>query len=85
MAIKYKSRWEEIEKVEIDRETDTSVWLKGEKYSVRKNTSWDNYHDTFEEAKDFIRQRELREIQNLESSIEYHREKIKKIEAIEAF
>lgn len=85
MAIKYKSRWEEIEKVEIDRETDTSVWLKGEKHSVRKNTSWDNYHDTFEEAKEFLRQQELKDIRNYESSIEYHRDKLKKIEAIEAF
>ena len=85
MAIKYVASFERIKKVEIDRETDQSVWLKGKKDPIRKTNSYECYCNTFEEAKDFLRQKELNDIKNYESSIEYHRDKLKKIEAIEAF
>jgi hypothetical protein len=85
MKIKYKTRWEEISKVEIDRETEISVWLKGKNNSVRKMTSWECYFDTFSEAKEHLRQVELKEIKSYEKSIEYHREKLKKIESIQEF
>ena len=85
MKIKYKTRWQEIEKVEIDRETEISVWLKGEKNSVRKMTSWECYFDTFVEAKEHLRQVELKKIKSYENSIEYHKEKLSKIDKIKEF
>ncbi len=46
---KYLSRWQEIKKVEIERETEASVWVKGSKRA--KSTSWERYHDTYEDAR----------------------------------
>lgn len=41
-----------IGKIEIERETESSVWINGRKHS--KRSSWDNYFPTREEAKDFL-------------------------------
>lgn len=37
-----------IEEIEIEKETDSSVWVRGRR--LGKNTSWDTYHDTWEAA-----------------------------------
>lgn len=85
MAIKYKTYFESIQKVEIDKETKDSVWLNGNKYSVRKINSYESYHDTFNEAKEYLKQKQLKEIESLKNSIKYYEDKLEKIEAIEEF
>lgn len=85
MAIKYKTYFEEISKVEIDRETETSVWLKDHKHSVRKINSYESYHNTFKEAKEHLIQIQLKEIARIESSINYYQDKLLKIEKIKEF
>ena len=52
--IKYKcNNWEvKITKVEVERETDKCVWINGRRNS--KESEYDNFFDTFEEAKEFI-------------------------------
>lgn len=50
-----------IEAVEVERETESSVWVvdtwRGERGNTRrhaKRSDWDNYFDTWEEAKAFL-------------------------------
>lgn len=44
-----------IEKVEIKKETDKSVWTKYGR--TAKNGRWDQYHDTWQQAKDYLKER----------------------------
>ena len=39
-----------VKPVFVDRDTDKSVYIKGRRHAKRGN--WDNYYNTFEEAKD---------------------------------
>ena len=41
-----------IEEVDIEKETDKSVWINGRRLSRR--SSWDSYHDTWDDAKKFL-------------------------------
>ena len=41
-----------IEEVEVDRETDVSVFI--DKHRHAKRSSYHNYFDTWDEAKDFL-------------------------------
>ena len=50
---KYKQWLGEIRKVEIKRESEHSVWLKGGRRE-KKRTNYQNYFDTWEEAMDHI-------------------------------
>lgn len=47
-----------IEEVEVERETDQCVWIKryGDKKPCRTNkrSSYENYFDTFEEARGYL-------------------------------
>jgi hypothetical protein len=52
----------------------------------RHNKSgWETYHNTFAEAKESLRQKQLKEIENLKNFIKYYEDKLEKIEAIEEF
>lgn len=42
----------EIEEVEVERETDKSVWVKGNRYL--KRSEWSNFYKRREEAKGHI-------------------------------
>lgn len=42
----------EIETVEVERETDKSVWINGQRNA--KRTDWFNYWNTFIEAKNHL-------------------------------
>lgn len=52
--IKYLTHRREakITPIEVERETAKYVWIKGRRHG--KRTEWDNYFDTWEEAKDFL-------------------------------
>ncbi len=61
MKHKYKSYLNTITKVEVDeRETKHSVWINGKKRA--KVTNWDNYHDTWAEAKQHLMWRALQRV-----------------------
>lgn len=58
---KYKTagNWNaKIEVVECERETDSCVWVRGgfskAERRYNKKSSYDNYFDSFQEAKDFL-------------------------------
>ena len=43
-----------IQIFECERETDVNVWIDGRQY--KKRSTWHGFHDTFEEAKNFLLQ-----------------------------
>jgi len=55
----------EIKKIEIERETEKQVVLRPDTWNPKgrrenKISEYDNWHDTFEEAREFLLQREYR-------------------------
>lgn len=52
MITKFKTsgiNFSKIDKVEVERETESSVWIGGRRRS--KNTDYECYHDTWNDAK----------------------------------
>ena len=52
---KYKAYYysrPEVEKVEVEKETESSVWIQGRREV--KETQYSAFFDTFQEAKDFL-------------------------------
>ena len=80
MGIKYRTCLNTIEKIEIDRETDKSVWVNGQRQA--KAGGYYAYFDTFGEAKGFLITTVLAEIRNAENSINYQKRELDKIKAI---
>jgi hypothetical protein len=55
MSIKYRTRglsFPGIDAIEVERETEHCVWINGRKSN--KVGSWENYHDTWEQAHAFL-------------------------------
>lgn len=48
MIVKYKTRWDKIEPVEVERETEGSVWVDGRR--TAKTSTWASYFDSWAEA-----------------------------------
>ena len=82
----------EIEKVEIIKETDKTIWIKkknsnGKEYisQSRKESSWNCYFDTFDEAKQSLIDKNIKDFESLNQRIESNRKEyaeIKKLEEI---
>jgi len=57
-VIKYRTRWDEIEAVEVLRETDKMVFLPGRGRSKEereaKRSDYQNWFDSWDEAKAFL-------------------------------
>lgn len=53
MVIKYKTGYgEKISQVEIEKETDSSVWIRGSRSA--KKSEYAHYHDSWEAAKQHL-------------------------------
>lgn len=70
MVKKYiaKSGCIEIQPVFIERETDSSVWINGRRKS--KQSEYENYFDTIDEAKQFIIQKAKNEVSQYQNRLE---------------
>lgn len=80
IMIKYKATdyLNRIEKVEIERETDKSVWYKsqsGRMMTDRKVTNDIGFFDTWEEGKEFLLKLADNEVQRVRKSLEYYKAK----------
>lgn len=42
----------EIDEVEVEKETEKSVWINGDRHS--KSSSYNTYHNSFEDAKNHL-------------------------------
>ena len=76
---KYRTRWQEIELVEIEKETESCVWIKGRK-SLKRST-FESYHDTEYDAKGFIIGEAEDNLTAAERSVEYCKQKLEKAKA----
>lgn len=85
MMYKYRRGYaDKIERVEITRETDKSVWLKvprGER-KAKKLSRYEVYYDTFEEAKECLIASIKNKIRQAEIKIEFATEELKETEAL---
>jgi len=73
--IKYRTGGyqKEIEKVEVEKESEKSVWINGR--SHLKRSSCKNYFDTFEQAKKHLVTNGQKHITLCEGRLEYAQEK----------
>jgi len=67
--IKYKAdKWgNDLEVVEIEKETDNSVWVKGRRNA--KSNSYEAYFDTIQQAKEWVISIADRDILSAENSL----------------
>jgi hypothetical protein len=78
---KYKIRFDEIHEYEVIKETKTQlVFINevGEEKREYKLTSWYSWHDTYEDAKQFLIAEQTNEINKYNKQIEFCKEKIEK-------
>lgn len=81
MKIKFKTYSEKIEKIEISKESETSVWdMKNRRHN--KQSSYENYFDSFQDAKNYLIKKQEDQIKGYERNIQYCKENIDKINLI---
>lgn len=83
---KYKTtHGSQIEKVEILRETDQSVFIDrwGKEARRSKRGEYCNYFDTFDEAKQYLMQESQGKIENLHIQLGYETKELAKIVKME--
>lgn len=83
MIIRYMTGgWDkEIETKEVERETEKCVWIGGNRHL--KWTSWHKYHDTWEDAKDYLLCVAKRKVESHEGQLVSAKESLSKIEKLE--
>ena len=84
--IKYCTKSSQIEACNVLRETDKMVflprsWGDGETKQL-KRSDYQNWHDTFEDAQQFLIDNAQSEIDRLRGQIEYVENKLEKIKAM---
>ena len=80
--IKYRtSGWEhDIERVEVERETEHSVWIKGRRRS--RWTSYEKYHDTWHNAHAYLKSKAEQTLETNERYLEEYRKELAEIKAM---
>ena len=72
---------EKIVKVVITRESESSYW--SDKFGMeRKSSSWHQYFDTFEEAKNYLINKYIKAIKGLQNNLESAENKLKDVESL---
>jgi len=69
-----------VEIVEVEKETDKSVWINGRRNS--KRSSYENYFDSLLEAKNYLYKRQESRIRLAEAQIKAAQERISIIDLI---
>ena len=78
----YRARWEDVEPVNVERETDKFVIftnLRGLEIKELKISEHQSYHKSPEEAFQYLRDKRLKEIEKYKSWIKICEEKIDEI------
>lgn len=74
-----------IEEVELIRETEVTIWYinsKGTEQNCRKIATYSQVHDSFEEAKQYLLQKENEHMEKLNNWLKSSVERINKICAL---
>jgi len=67
--IKYRTGYAaQIVRIEAERETESSVWIKGSRSA--KRSSYENYWDSWQEAHGFIMKKAERDVQCIRMRLE---------------
>ena len=69
--------WGKLEKVNIEKETEKSYWIKGSRY--KKRTSYSVLFKTRPEAKQFIINKQLEKIEATKRQVVYLENELEKI------
>ena len=82
MAIKYRTGWHRdvIERIEVERETEHSVWVGGSREG--RWTSYHKYHDTWHNARAYLKDRVTNALKSYEKNAEDARKELAKISAM---
>ena len=60
-----------IEEVEAERETETSIWIKGRRNN--KLSGYEAYHDTWEAAHNFLMEKATEKVESARRELERHK------------
>lgn len=81
MSIKYQINYaQKIEKVEIERETESSVWINGSRLS--KHSRYSAFFNTWEEAHAFILDKAERRVAAYARNLESATKSLKEIQSM---
>jgi len=78
--LKYRTQWEKIEAIEVARETKTQIVTlrkDGGEDRESKRAGWRNWHDSWEDAHNFLLSVYGKKIQELQRRIDDENEKLK--------
>lgn len=81
---KYRAKWNGIEELEIVKESEKQIVYKSERGAdimEAKISEWASWHNTFEEAREYLIQKEMNNIEHLLSRIKRHNKTIDKIKS----
>jgi hypothetical protein len=70
----------EIEAVEVERQTDNSVWIDGRR--IKKMSNWKKYHDTWVKAWEYLLSVAQGRVEGAEIQLVSAEEYLKKIEGL---
>lgn len=65
---------DKVETVEVERETNFTVWIKGRKWS--KKNKYEEYFDTFEEARESLVNRYQFELKTLKAQLKRTKQRL---------
>lgn len=93
MMIKYRTRWHDsamaiIETVEVLRETERQVFLPssrpgGKERKENKESGWQNYFDTWEQAHDFLVEEATKTVDWAARQLEQHTASLENLNGME--
>ena len=69
-----------IEEVEIERETEHSVWIKGNR--LGKHSDWQQHHETYEQAFNFLDCKYSQRLQTAESRLDTAKNEYKAVQKL---
>lgn len=74
------THYAEVEEIEVDRESDSSIWINSRR--VAKKSNYDCYFLTIKEAKQYLMDKYQLKISHLERDLKYYQNKLEKATAL---
>jgi hypothetical protein len=81
--IKYRTRWNKIEAMEVAGETATQI-ITQQGRRERKRSDWLNWHDTWEDAHAFLVSKAEHDVKNLSEQLAIANQKLEQVRNMKA-